>query len=168
MLKTKRVYDPPSSNDGRRILVDRLWARGVKKGDAAVDEWVEEAALSDELRRWFAHDPSKWDEFSKRYAPELKGKAEWKAQQERICRDAFAKARGAMALAGIPGERVRDVTKTLNTDVAEDIIDEAQDGAYDTIIVGRRGTGMTTSFLMGSVTSKVVHYAKGCAVTIVE
>ncbi|MGE5238321.1 MAG: DUF488 domain-containing protein, partial [Chloroflexota bacterium] len=76
MLKTKRVYDPPSSSDGRRILVDRLWPRGIKKEDAAVDEWVKEAAPSDELRRWFAHDQSKWDEFRRRYAQELKGKAE--------------------------------------------------------------------------------------------
>jgi nucleotide-binding universal stress UspA family protein len=92
----------------------------------------------------------------------------WKTRQNRMCQDIFANARGALASAGIPGERVRDVTKTLNTDVAEDIIDEAQDGAYDTIIMGRRGMGMTKSFLMGSVTNKVVHYAKGCAVTIVE
>jgi uncharacterized protein YeaO (DUF488 family) len=76
VLKTKRAYDPPSSGDGRRILVDRLWPRGIKKEVAAVDEWAKEVAPSDELRRWFAHDPSKWDEFRRRYAHELEGKAE--------------------------------------------------------------------------------------------
>jgi uncharacterized protein YeaO (DUF488 family) len=76
LLKTKRVYDPPSPDDGTRILVDRLWPRGITNEDAEVDEWMKEVAPSNELRRWFSHDPSKWNDFRKRYAQELKGKAD--------------------------------------------------------------------------------------------
>ena len=75
MIKIKRVYDPVSPGDGRRILVDRLWPRGMKKEDAAIDEWLKEIAPSNELRKWYSHDPAKWDEFRKRYKAELKGKA---------------------------------------------------------------------------------------------
>ncbi|HEV2291505.1 MAG TPA: DUF488 domain-containing protein [Gemmatimonadales bacterium] len=67
----KRVYDPPAPNDGRRILVDRLWPRGVTKARAEVDEWLKEIAPSTELRRWFHADPSRWAEFRSRYRHEL-------------------------------------------------------------------------------------------------
>ena len=70
-IRTKRVYDPPAAVDGTRILVDRLWPRGLKKENAAVDLWLREAAPSHELRRWFGHDPARWDEFRRRYAAEL-------------------------------------------------------------------------------------------------
>jgi uncharacterized protein YeaO (DUF488 family) len=76
MIKIKRTYDPPSSDDGKRILVDRLWPRGIKKEDAEIDEWLKDIAPSDELRKWFSHDPSKWQEFKKRYRNELKDKSE--------------------------------------------------------------------------------------------
>jgi uncharacterized protein YeaO (DUF488 family) len=76
MIKIKRTYDPPSSDDGKRILVDRLWPRGIKKEDARIDEWMKDIAPSDELREWFSHDPSKWQEFKKRYRNELKDKSE--------------------------------------------------------------------------------------------
>ena len=76
MVKTKRAYDPPSRDDGRRILVDRLWPRGVRKEDAGIDEWMKDIAPSNELRKWFAHDPAKWPEFKKRYFSELKKKPE--------------------------------------------------------------------------------------------
>ena len=68
----KRVYDPASRTDGKRILVDRMWPRGVKKSEARVDEWLKDIAPSTELRKWFAHDADKWAEFQKRYAAELK------------------------------------------------------------------------------------------------
>ena len=71
MLKLKRVYDPASRSDGRRILVDRLWPRGLSKRDAAVDEWLKDVAPSTALRRWFGHDPDKWPEFRRRYKHEL-------------------------------------------------------------------------------------------------
>lgn len=75
-LKIKRVYDQPSAEDGTRILVDRLWPRGLTKEKAAVDLWLKDIAPSTELRKWFAHDPAKWDEFRKRYLAELKGNKE--------------------------------------------------------------------------------------------
>ena len=67
MIRVKRVYDPPSNDDGIRILVDRLWPRGLSKDAAKVDLWLKDIAPSDELRRWFKHDPLKWDEFKSRY-----------------------------------------------------------------------------------------------------
>lgn len=71
-IAIKRIYDAPSKNDGLRILVDRLWPRGVKKEDAAIDEWSKELAPSAGLRKWFNHDPEKWVGFQERYKEELK------------------------------------------------------------------------------------------------
>jgi uncharacterized protein YeaO (DUF488 family) len=70
-IRIRRVYDPPRRDDGMRILVDRLWPRGLRKADAAVDLWMREVAPSTELRRWFAHDPARWEEFRTRYRDEL-------------------------------------------------------------------------------------------------
>ena len=70
-LMTKRIYDPPAKSDGRRILIDRLWPRGLTKAAARIDHWVREIAPSNELRRWYAHDHAKWPEFRKRYFAEL-------------------------------------------------------------------------------------------------
>ena len=70
-IRTKRVYDPPERRDGKRVLVDRLWPRGLKKEQAQIDLWLREAAPSNELRRWFGHDPMRWNEFRRRYAAEL-------------------------------------------------------------------------------------------------
>ena len=70
-IRVKRVYEEPEESDGRRILVDRLWARGLSKEKAKVDVWVKEIAPSTDLRRWYGHDPSKWTEFKSRYAAEL-------------------------------------------------------------------------------------------------
>jgi uncharacterized protein YeaO (DUF488 family) len=71
-LNLKRVYEDPSEEDGTRILVDRLWPRGLTKEKARVDLWFKELAPSTELRKWFAHDPAKWPEFKARYKAELK------------------------------------------------------------------------------------------------
>ena len=71
MVKIKRVYAEPDPGDGRRILVDRLWPRGVAKARAGVDWWLKEIAPSDELRRWFGHDSARWPEFQSRYRQEL-------------------------------------------------------------------------------------------------
>ena len=76
MVRLKRAYEPPSREDGFRILVDRLWPRGLAKADAAIDLWLKEVAPSAELRRWFGHDPEKWEEFRRRYRDELDGNAE--------------------------------------------------------------------------------------------
>ena len=76
MIKLKRIYDPYSRQDGKRVLVDRLWPRGIKKENAQIDEWLKDIAPSDALRKWFSHDPSRWEEFKKRYNDELKNKRE--------------------------------------------------------------------------------------------
>ena len=70
-LRTKRIYEEPARSDGPRILVDRLWPRGVSKEAAQIDFWARAVAPSHELRRWFQHDPSKWREFRNRYFAEL-------------------------------------------------------------------------------------------------
>jgi uncharacterized protein YeaO (DUF488 family) len=74
-IQLKRIYEAPSKSDGTRILVDRLWPRGLTKEKARVDLWLKEVAPSDELRTWFAHDPAKWPEFKARYKAELKHNA---------------------------------------------------------------------------------------------
>ena len=71
-IRIKRVYDAPAKSDGFRVLVDRVWPRGVSKEKAAVDLWMKEVGPSTELRKWFGHDPERWDEFRKRYRAELK------------------------------------------------------------------------------------------------
>ena len=73
-IRVKRVYEPPSTRDGRRILVDRLWPRGLSKADAKIDDWPKDIAPSTELRKWFGHDPERWSEFKRRYFAELKSK----------------------------------------------------------------------------------------------
>lgn len=76
MIKVKRIYDPVSPDDGKRILVDRLWPRGIKKNEAEINEWLKDIAPSDGLRKWFSHDPNKWQEFKNRYIKELKNNSE--------------------------------------------------------------------------------------------
>ena len=71
----KRIYEPSDPADGRRVLVDRIWPRGLAKEGAAFDEWLPEVAPSTELRTWFGHEPSRWDEFRHRYQAELDGNA---------------------------------------------------------------------------------------------
>jgi uncharacterized protein YeaO (DUF488 family) len=70
-IDLRRAYDPPAKSDGRRILVDRVWPRGIAKDDLRIDAWLKDLAPSTKLRKWFGHDPTKWDEFKKRYAREL-------------------------------------------------------------------------------------------------
>jgi uncharacterized protein YeaO (DUF488 family) len=71
MIKIKRVYDPPTSDDGPGFLVDRLWPRGIKKDTLHIEDWLKEVAPSNALRKWFGHDKSRWDDFCKRYFAEL-------------------------------------------------------------------------------------------------
>ena len=71
-VKLKRAYDSPAAEDGTRILVDRLWPRGISKERAALDDWMKDIAPSTELRKWFAHDPKRWEEFRRRYAAEVR------------------------------------------------------------------------------------------------
>lgn len=75
-IKVKRIYEEPKKADGYRILVDRLWPRGIKKEEAEIDLWLKEIGPSDSLRKWFNHDAKKWTEFQKRYSKELANKEE--------------------------------------------------------------------------------------------
>jgi uncharacterized protein YeaO (DUF488 family) len=74
MLQIKRIYDEPGTGDGFRVLVDRIWPRGVSKERAHLDLWLKEIAPSDGLRKWFAHDPQRWTEFAAKYRKELTGR----------------------------------------------------------------------------------------------
>ena len=76
MINLKRAYEKPSDDDGERILVERLWPRGLTKLQAKIDLWMKDVAPSTELRRWFGHDPKRWDTFRSRYQKELKNKDE--------------------------------------------------------------------------------------------
>jgi uncharacterized protein YeaO (DUF488 family) len=76
MLKLKRAYEEPSPEDGERVLVERLWPRGLSKERAGIDLWLKEVAPSTELRKWFGHDPARWEEFRRRYWEELENKPE--------------------------------------------------------------------------------------------
>jgi uncharacterized protein YeaO (DUF488 family) len=76
IVTTKRVYDPVDPDEGVRVLVDRLWPRGVSKQSLKADHWLREVAPSNQLRQWFGHDPKRWEEFKLRYAAELQAKPE--------------------------------------------------------------------------------------------
>lgn len=71
IIRVKRVYEPPARSDGCRVLVDRVWPRGLRKDDVALDAWIKDVAPSTELRKWFGHEPERWDEFKRRYREEL-------------------------------------------------------------------------------------------------
>lgn len=83
-VRIQRAYEPPAAEDGARILIDRLWPRGVKKEALQLAEWAKDLAPSTELRQWFNHDPALWDEFRRRYAAELRQQPEaWNQLRER-------------------------------------------------------------------------------------
>jgi uncharacterized protein YeaO (DUF488 family) len=75
-IQIKRVYDPPAKDDGARFLVDRLWPRGIKKEALQMDAWCKAAAPSNDLLRWFSHDPAEWKDFQQRYQTELRKNAD--------------------------------------------------------------------------------------------
>lgn len=91
-IRVKRVYDPPDKDDGVRVLVDRLWPRGLRKENAALTLWLKEIAPSAELRTWFGHDPARWTEFTRRYRAELA------QNNEAVARLAALSARGPVTL----------------------------------------------------------------------
>jgi uncharacterized protein YeaO (DUF488 family) len=86
-VRLKRAYEPPAASDGYRVLVDRLWPRGVRREEARLDEWARELAPSAELRRWFGHDPERFEEFRRRYADELAGQEEKLRELRRRARE---------------------------------------------------------------------------------
>lgn len=83
-IRIKRAYDEAEAGDGYRVLVDRIWPRGVRKDLAALDDWIKPLAPSTELRKWFAHDPARWDEFQQRYAAELAGNDDAQAALDQL------------------------------------------------------------------------------------
>lgn len=85
-VRLKRAYEKADRADGRRVLVDRLWPRGVSKAEAAIDEWLKDLAPSTELRKWFGHDPARWNEFQRRYAGEIHCHAELLAHLRQLAR----------------------------------------------------------------------------------
>ncbi len=85
-IRLKRAYEEPASDDGLRILVERLWPRGLTRERAGVDHWVKEVAPSTELRRWFNHDPARWGEFQKRYRAELRQNKDAVEELRQRCR----------------------------------------------------------------------------------
>lgn len=84
-IRLKRIYDKPARADGRRVLVDRVWPRGLTKEETQIDDWLKEIAPSTRLRKWFGHDPARWKEFKRRYANELDHRRE---QVERLAQQA--------------------------------------------------------------------------------
>ena len=86
-VKLKRAYELPAADDGTRVLVDRLWPRGVSKEHAALDQWMKDISPSTELRKWFGHDPARWEEFCRRYTEELHQNAELVSQLRSLARE---------------------------------------------------------------------------------
>lgn len=116
-IKVKRVYEPPDDSDGRRILVERLWPRGVRKDTLRLDRWAKELGASDALRRWYDHVPERWPEFQRRYRAELEGHPEhWQALVEMARREPVTllfsardeKRNNAVALATFLGEKLQE------------------------------------------------------------
>ena len=83
-VRLKRAYAPPARGDGQRVLIDRLWPRGVRKADAAIDHWLKDLAPSTELREWFGHDPERWRTFQRRYVAEIRKHGDVLAQLRRL------------------------------------------------------------------------------------
>jgi uncharacterized protein YeaO (DUF488 family) len=87
-VRLKRAYEPAATSDGYRVLIDRLWPRGLARRDARLDEWTRELAPSTELRRWFAHDPTRFDEFRRRYTEELEAReGKLRELRKRACQE---------------------------------------------------------------------------------
>lgn len=119
-VRLRRVYDPPAPDDGYRVLVDRLWPRGVSRADAGIDEWLRAVAPSDGLRRWFGHDRARWEEFGRRYRDELR------EHGDALNRLASLACRGAVTLVfGARDERHN------NAVVLRDVLEERQAAQAD-------------------------------------
>jgi len=113
-IRLKRAYDPPSPDDGMRVLVERLWPRGLSKERAAVDRWVKDLAPSPELRRWYGHDESKWPEFRRRYQEELRRHTAELAELRRLA--------GAGTVTFVFGSReTRHTSAVVLRDVVDDV-----------------------------------------------
>lgn len=120
-IQLKRAYEKPARGDGIRILVDRLWPRGIKKEDLHLDAWAKTLAPSNELRKWFAHDPDKWTEFRKRYRAELKG-----AQTHQAIRELLAAAKGAKTITLLYGAKDQEHNEAV---VLRDLLERMSTGS---------------------------------------
>lgn len=118
MVRMKRVYDPYAPGDGKRILVDRIWPRGIKKEDSKIDEWIKEIAPSTELRKWFSHDVTKWPEFRRLYKGELAERADL---VKRLVEDA---KKGTITLLFAAKD-----TEHVNAAVLKEVIEKSMTGA---------------------------------------
>lgn len=127
----KRAYDPPAPEDGYRVLVDRLWPRGLSKARAAVNEWMREVAPSTDLRRWFAHDPTRWAEFKRRYWAELTEPA----ASEAVARLRTLAAAGAVTLVHAAKDEVHNNAVALREYLASSRQRRTRAGS------GKDGTG---------------------------
>lgn len=105
----KRVYDPPSKDDGYRILIDRLWPRGLTKEKAQVDLWLKDISPSTELRKWFNHDPEKWPEFKKKYKAEI----EKNREASQVLQDELKEHKKTTLVYGAKDERYNDAVVLL-------------------------------------------------------
>jgi uncharacterized protein YeaO (DUF488 family) len=114
-IQMRRVYDPPTPGDGYRVLIDRVWPQGVSKEKARLDAWLKELAVSTELRRWFGHDPARWDEFRERYGRELR------APERRACLQELAERARAGPVTIVYGARD---TEHNNAVVLATVLDE--------------------------------------------
>lgn len=135
LLGIKRIYEKASITDGKRILVDGLWPRGVRKSTSNIDFWMKEIAPSEKLRHWFSHDPKKWMTFKKRYWNELKEGGAFKALQEKIRSEDVTlvyaasdeKKNNAAALAGfLKAHPPKPIKVDIRKKVAEDLERELQ------------------------------------------
>ena len=117
-IRLKRAYDPPSLEDGLRILVERLWPRGLSKERAAVDRWAKDLAPSAELRRWYGHDEGKWPEFRRRYRAELRERQDELAELRRLA--------GAGRVTFVYGSRE---TRRNSATVLRDVVEERSERA---------------------------------------
>ena len=131
MVKTKRIYDEASPADGKRFLVDRLWPRGIKREEVRIDEWLKDIAPSTELRKWFSHEPAKWQEFKNRYKKELENKTELTGKLQ-----AEAKKRTITLLFAAKDR------EHANAEVLKEVLDKAMAGRSKGIIErGKRKSG---------------------------
>jgi len=119
MVRIKRVYEPSVREDGKRILIDRLWPRGIKKDEAKIDLWIKEIAPSTELRKWFSHDIDKWTEFRRLYKGEL---AERSDLVKRLIEEA---KKGTITLLFAAKD-----TEHVNAAVLKEVIDQSMTGAH--------------------------------------
>lgn len=107
-IQLKRAYDKPARTDGIRILVDRLWPRGIKKENLRLEAWAKMLAPSTELRKWFAHDPDKWPEFRKRYRAELK-----RAGATKVIRELVSSPKAARTITVLYGAKDREHNEAI-------------------------------------------------------